>query len=60
MGRKKKAVPEVTAKCYLCEHFFHSPLNKNNQVHNPRQCVETNQEIHSIDPVCESFKMEWI
>ena len=52
---KRKPKPEITAKCYLCDFFYHSPLVKDGQIHNPRQCVRTGTEIHSIDPICESF-----
>lgn len=54
---KRKALEQVTAKCSLCDHFFHSNLTKNGQIHNPRQCRAENREIHSIDPVCENFEL---
>ncbi len=55
MGRKRKGKPPVVATCHLCEHFFHSKLLKNDQVHNPRLCISENHEILSTDPICENF-----
>jgi hypothetical protein len=57
MAGKRKPKPEITAKCYLCNFFFHSPLIKNDQVHNPRLCVKTELEIHSFSPVCGEFQL---
>lgn len=55
MGRKRKEKPPVVATCHLCQHFFHSRLIKNDQVHNPRLCIAENREILSTDPICETF-----
>lgn len=57
MGGKRKPKPIITAKCYLCEFFHHSPPLRNDLVQNPRQCFRTGKEIHSFDLICEEFQL---